>query len=44
MSIIDLDIQNKCLMSKWITKLVDEDGIWEQVLKKSTLRAKLYHA
>jgi hypothetical protein len=34
MGIIDLDIQNKCLLSKWIIKLVNEDGTWQQVLMK----------
>jgi hypothetical protein len=34
MGIIDLDIQNKCLLSKWIFKLLNEDGLWQQVLKK----------
>jgi hypothetical protein len=43
MGIIDLDIQNKCLLSKWIIKLINEDVLWKQVLKKSTLRVKLYH-
>jgi hypothetical protein len=28
MGIIDLDTQNKCLLSKWIIKLLNEDGIW----------------
>jgi hypothetical protein len=28
-----LDIQNKCLLSKWIIKLINEDGLWQQVLK-----------
>jgi hypothetical protein len=34
MGIIDLDTQNKCLLSKWIVKLLNEDGLWQQVLKK----------
>jgi hypothetical protein len=28
MGIIDLDTQNKCLLSKWIVKLINEDGLW----------------
>jgi hypothetical protein len=41
MTIIDLDIQNKCLLSKWIIKSVNEDGIWQQVLKKKYLKGKI---
>jgi hypothetical protein len=40
MGIIDLDIQNKCLLSKWITKLINEDGLWQQVLKKKYFKGK----
>jgi hypothetical protein len=40
MGIIDLDTQNKCLLSKWIIKLLNEDGIWQQVLRKRYLKGK----
>jgi hypothetical protein len=40
MGIIDLDIQNKCLLSKWIIKLINEDGLWQQILKKKYLKGK----
>jgi hypothetical protein len=40
MGIIDLDTQNKCLLSKWIFKLLNEDGMWHQVLKKKYLKGK----
>jgi hypothetical protein len=40
MSIIDLDIQNKCLLSKWIIKLINEDGLWQRVLKEKYLKGK----
>jgi hypothetical protein len=40
MGIIDLDIQNKCLLSKWIFKLLNEDGVWQQMLKKKYLKGK----
>jgi hypothetical protein len=32
MGIIDLDTQNKCLLSKWIVKLLNKDGMWQQML------------
>jgi hypothetical protein len=40
MGIIDLDTQNKCLLSKWIVKLLNEDGLWQQVLKKKYLKGR----
>jgi hypothetical protein len=40
MGIIDLDIQNKCLIGKWIIKLINEDGLWQCVLKKKYLKGK----
>jgi hypothetical protein len=40
MGIVDLDIQNKCLLSKWILKLINEDGLWKQMLKKKYLKGK----
>jgi hypothetical protein len=36
--IINLDIQNVCLLSKWVFKLLNEDGVWQQVLKRKYLR------
>jgi hypothetical protein len=40
MGIIDLDTQNKCFLSKWIVKLLNEDGLWHQVLKKRYLKGR----
>jgi hypothetical protein len=40
MGIIDLDIQNKCLLSKWVFKLLNEDGIWQHMLRKKYLKCK----
>jgi hypothetical protein len=40
MGIIDLDIQNKCLLSKWIIKLINEDGLWQQLLKNKYLKGR----
>ena len=38
--IIDLEIQNKCLFSKWLFKLFNEDGIWHSLLIKKYLGSK----
>jgi hypothetical protein len=35
-----LDIQNKCLLSKWIIKLLYEEGLWQQILKRKYLKNK----
>jgi hypothetical protein len=40
MGIIDLDIQNKCLLSKWVIKLLNEDGLWQQIIRKKYLKGK----
>ena len=36
----NLDIQNKCLMSKWLFKLCNEDGLWQQLLRNKYIRDK----
>jgi hypothetical protein len=40
MGIIDLDTQNKCLLSKWVYKLLNEDGVWQQILRRKYLKGK----
>jgi hypothetical protein len=40
MGIMDLDIQNKCLLSKWIVKLMSEEGAWQRMLKKKYFKDK----
>ena len=40
LGIIDLEAQNACLLSKWLFKLLTEDGTWQQLLKKKYLRGK----
>jgi hypothetical protein len=40
LGIIDLNIQNKCLLSKWVLKLLNEDGVWQQMLRKKYLKGK----
>jgi hypothetical protein len=38
--ILDLDIQNKCLLSKWLFKLINEEGMWPDILRKKYLKNK----
>jgi hypothetical protein len=40
LGIIDHDLQNKCLLSKWIFKLINEEGTWQSILRNKYLRNK----
>ncbi|WVZ96489.1 hypothetical protein U9M48_042121 [Paspalum notatum var. saurae] len=33
LGIQNLDIQSKCLLSKWLFKLLNEDGLWQNLLR-----------
>ena len=33
-----LDIKNKCLLSKWLYKLINEEGVWQELLKNKYLQ------
>ena len=35
-----LDIKNKCLLSKWLFKLLNEEGVWQELLCSKYLGAK----
>jgi hypothetical protein len=37
---MNLEIQNVCLLSKWLYKLVNEDGVWQDLLRKKYLKNK----
>jgi len=37
---MNLEVQNKCLLSKWLLKLINEDGIWQQILKNKYFGSK----
>jgi hypothetical protein len=40
LGIQNLDIQNKCLLSKWLFKLLNEDGIWQELLRNKYIKNK----
>lgn len=40
LGIMNLDIQNKCLLSKWLFKLCNEEGIRQEILRNKYLRNK----
>jgi hypothetical protein len=35
-----LDIKNKCLLSKWLFKLLSEEGVWQELLSNKYLYGK----
>jgi hypothetical protein len=36
-----LDIKNKCLSSKWLFKILNEQGVWQELIKNKYLHSKL---
>ena len=40
LGILNLDAQNKYLLSKWLFKLINEQGVWQMLLRKKYLRFK----
>ncbi len=36
----NLEIQNKCLLSKWLFKLINEQGVWQDFLRRKYLHNK----
>jgi hypothetical protein len=35
-----LELKNKCLLSKWLFKLLSEEGMWQQLLYNKYLKNK----
>jgi hypothetical protein len=40
LGILDLHLQNKCLLAKWIVSLLNTDGIWQKLLTNKYLNSK----
>ena len=40
--IANLAIKNRCLLSKWLFKLLNKDGIWQQLLRNKYLGSKSF--
>jgi hypothetical protein len=38
--ILNIDVQNQCLLSKWLFKLLNEEGVWQDILKKKYMNDK----
>jgi hypothetical protein len=37
LGIHNLEIQNQCILSKWLFKLINEEGLWQTILQKKYL-------
>lgn len=35
-----LEIKNMCLLSKWLFKILPEEGMWQQIIKNKYLQGK----
>ena len=40
LGVLNLDVHNRCLLSKWLFRLLNGDGIWQQLLRNKYLRKK----
>ena len=40
LGILNLEQQNRCLLSKWWFRLVNEDGVWQNLLRRKYLSNK----
>ena len=40
LEVIDLEVQNKCLLSKWIVNLLNSEGTWQSLLRNKYLSSK----
>jgi hypothetical protein len=41
LGVIDLGIQNRCLLSKWLFNLIKSDSVWQQLLRNKYLGNKI---
>jgi hypothetical protein len=40
MGIMNIDIQNQCLLSKWLYELINEQGIWQELPKENICKIR----
>ena len=40
LGVLNLDVHNKCLLSKWLFKLINGGRVWQQLLRNKYLRDK----
>jgi hypothetical protein len=44
LGILDLEEQNKCLLSKWVFNLINGDGAWQQLLRNKYLGGQIHNS
>jgi hypothetical protein len=37
-AILNIDVQNRCLLSKWLFKLINEEGVWQELLRRKYVK------
>jgi hypothetical protein len=37
---MNIDVQNQCMLSNWLYKLINENGIWQELLKRKYMSNK----
>jgi hypothetical protein len=40
LGIQNIDVQNRCLLSKWLFRLITEEGIWQNMFKRKYLHSQ----
>jgi hypothetical protein len=40
LGVLNLELQNKCLLSKWLFSLINSEGPWQQLIKNKYLGSK----
>jgi hypothetical protein len=40
LGIKNIEVQNKCLLSKWLFKLLNENGLWQELLRNKYIKNK----
>jgi hypothetical protein len=41
LGVLNLQLQNKCLLSKWLFSLINFEGAWQQLIKNKYLGSKI---
>jgi hypothetical protein len=36
-----LEFKNKCLLSKWLFKILNEEGVWQELIQNKYLHSKI---
>jgi hypothetical protein len=40
LEILNLEIRNKCILSKWLYNLINTEGTWQQLIRNKYVRNK----